>query len=126
MRRLRRLLGSRKESRDTLGSLAAGMGGQLAIVVSGIVAARLLGPADRGYLAFLVLVPVILAKLGGLGLPLAVAYECARSPAVARPLSGRIARRFAVPQAAVLLVIHGLLLGSSSTTRTARSSSPGS
>ena len=78
-------------------------------MVSGIVAARLLGPADRGHLAFLVLVPVILAKLGGLGLPLAVAYECARSPAVARPLSGRIARRFAV-QAAVLLVIHGLLL----------------
>ena len=109
MRRLGRLLGSRKDSRDTLGSLAAGMGGQLAIVVSGIVAARLLGPADRGHLAFLVLIPVILAKLGGLGLPLAVAYECARSPAVARPLSGRIARRFAV-QSAVLLVIHGLLL----------------
>jgi len=109
LRRLGRLLGSRKDSRDTLGSLAAGMGGQLAIVVSGIVAARLLGPADRGYLALLVLVPVILAKLGGLGLPLAVAYECARSPAVARPLSGRIARRFAL-QAAVLLVIHGLLL----------------
>lgn len=109
MRRLGRLLGSRQDSRDTLGSLAAGLGGQLAIVVSGIVAARLLGPADRGHLAFLVLVPVILAKLGGLGLPLAVAYECARRPAVARLLSGRIARRFSL-QAVALLVIQGALL----------------
>jgi O-antigen/teichoic acid export membrane protein len=109
LKRLGRLLGSRQDSRDTLGSLAAGVGGQLAIVVSGIVAARLLGPADRGHLAFLVLVPVILAKLGGLGLSLAVVYECARSPAVARPLSGRIARRFAA-QSGVLLLIHGALL----------------
>lgn len=48
------------------------------MVVSGVIAARLLGPEDRGYLALLVLVPIIVAKVGGLGIPLAVTYYVAR------------------------------------------------
>jgi O-antigen/teichoic acid export membrane protein len=48
------------------------------MVAGGVIAARLLGPEDRGYLALLVLVPLIVAKVGGLGIPLAVAFYVAR------------------------------------------------
>jgi O-antigen/teichoic acid export membrane protein/O-antigen ligase len=47
---------------------------QLVLVVSGVLAARILGPQDRGYLALLVLVPLVLAQLGHMGVPLAVTY----------------------------------------------------
>lgn len=60
--------------------LWGGLGAQALIIVSGVLAARLLGPADRGYLAFLVLAPLILATVGGLGLPQALTYWAARDP----------------------------------------------
>lgn len=60
--------------------LVGSFGAQALIIVSGILAARLLGPTDRGYLAFLALVPLILATVGGLGLPQALTYWLARDP----------------------------------------------
>jgi len=50
------------------------------LLMSGILAARLLGPEDRGHLALLVLPPLILGSVGGLGLPQALAYRWARDP----------------------------------------------
>jgi O-antigen/teichoic acid export membrane protein len=48
--------------------------------VSGILAARLLGPAGRGDLEAIILLPTLVAALGGLGLSQAVAYEVSKSP----------------------------------------------
>lgn len=65
-------------ARSTLESVASAMGGQGALLVSGVIAARLLGPEDRGYLALVVLVPLIVCQLGLLGVANAVTYYVAR------------------------------------------------
>ncbi|MBA2763441.1 MAG: oligosaccharide flippase family protein [Thermoleophilaceae bacterium] len=56
---------------------------QVALVVTGVVAARALGVHARGELAFLLLVPTVLTTLGGAGIPVALAYFVARKPASA-------------------------------------------
>jgi O-antigen/teichoic acid export membrane protein len=56
------------------GSLASAAVGQVALVVTGVVTARTLGPTDRGYLALVILVPAVLHAVGTLGLPRAVTY----------------------------------------------------
>lgn len=56
------------------GSLAASFFSQGALVVTGVLVARTLGPEDRGYLALLFLLPAILQQVGTLGLPLATTY----------------------------------------------------
>jgi O-antigen/teichoic acid export membrane protein len=43
--------------------------------VSGVLAARLLGPAGRGELAMIIFLPMVLAPLGELELPRSLAYE---------------------------------------------------
>lgn len=48
-------------------------------IISGILAARLLGPAGRGDLETIILLPTLVAALGGLGLSQAVAYEVSKS-----------------------------------------------
>ena len=81
LRTLRRRLGRTIASpvrRATLGTVLTGLVGQVVLAVSGVIAVRMLGPEDRGYLALLVLVPLIVAKLGGLGIPLALTYHVAR------------------------------------------------
>ena len=67
-----------------IGSVGTGLLGQVALVVSGILTARLLGPEDRGNLALLILIPVALSQLGSLGVPLAVTYEFSKDVDVAR------------------------------------------
>lgn len=71
---IQRSLRSSATARMLIGSFGA----QALIIASGILAARLLGPTDRGYLAFLALSPMILATVGGLGLPQALTYWAAR------------------------------------------------
>jgi O-antigen/teichoic acid export membrane protein len=66
--------------RDAAGTVFTGLVGQLALLVSGIVAARSLGVHDRGYLAVLVLVPVVITLVGSLGMPAAIPYFVARRP----------------------------------------------
>jgi O-antigen/teichoic acid export membrane protein len=78
-----------------VGSLLAGGASQAVLVVSGVLVARALGPADRGYMALVLLVPSVLALVGSLGLPLASTYFVARSPASVRS----IARKLMVPAA---------------------------
>lgn len=85
------------------------MGGQLAVVVSGIIAARMLGPENRGYLALLILIPVALSQLGSLGLPLAVTYEFSRDERMGGGALRNIWRT-ATGIVLILLVIHAAIL----------------
>ena len=80
---------------------------QAALVVSGVIAARLLGPTYRGYLALLVAIPSVLAQLGGLGLSLAASYFIARDPAAVRGIFSRL-RGPIVLQVITLVVAHGI------------------
>jgi O-antigen/teichoic acid export membrane protein/O-antigen ligase len=89
----------------TTGSLAAAVVGQLALVLSGVLTARLLGVEDRGHLALLILFPVVLTQVGSLGLPLALTYEIARHPRRARAL----VRTLAVPMLLQMLVLLAAL-----------------
>lgn len=61
-----------------LGSLGSAALTQVALVLTGVVAARSLGPSDRGYLALIVLVPTVLHIVGAVGLPRAVTYFVAK------------------------------------------------
>jgi O-antigen/teichoic acid export membrane protein/O-antigen ligase len=80
-------------ARALAGSLLAAGVAQAALVVSGVLVARALGPADRGYMVIVILVPTLLARVGSLGLPLASTYFVARSPEGAPS----IARKLIVP-----------------------------
>jgi O-antigen/teichoic acid export membrane protein len=53
-------------------------------VVSGVLAARLLGPAGRGELAVIVFLPMLLVPLGELELPRSLAYEVSRVDEIPR------------------------------------------
>jgi O-antigen/teichoic acid export membrane protein len=55
-------------------------------VVTGILAARLLGPAGRGELAVIIFLPVMLVTIGELELPRSVAYEASQPGEVSRKL----------------------------------------
>jgi O-antigen/teichoic acid export membrane protein len=99
-----RLLG-----RATAPTVGAGLGVQLMLLVSGVLAARALGVEDRGYLALMVLFPSVLAQLGSLGAPLAITYSVAREPEQAGALA-RTALRLALAQAAGLVVVHAAVL----------------
>ena len=63
--------------------LTAGTNGVLALLgfVTGMVAARLLGPQGRGELAAIQTWPSFIATIAMLGLPEALVYYCARDPA---------------------------------------------
>jgi len=109
-RRLLSAATSRSSLRTSLiGSVATGLGGQLAVVVSGIIAARMLGPENRGYLALLVLIPTALAALGSLGLPLALTYEFSRDPRIGRGALQRVGGA-ATGITLTLVVIHAAIL----------------
>lgn len=60
--------------RNLVLTVGAGLVIQLMLVITGPFLARLLGPAGRGDLAALMLWPVILVQLGGLGIPAALTY----------------------------------------------------
>ena len=87
----------------------SGLLGQAALIVSGVVVARALGVEDRGNLALLIVVPLLLAQFGSLGLPVAATYEIARDPAIALPLLRRLAP-LAGGLVMGLMVIHGGIL----------------
>jgi O-antigen/teichoic acid export membrane protein len=74
-----------------VGSLAASGGLQLIVIVSGVLVARSLGAADRGYLALLIVISAVSALVGMLGLPSAVTYYIARDPNQARRIVSSLA-----------------------------------
>jgi O-antigen/teichoic acid export membrane protein len=84
-----------------VGSVLTGLTAQATVIVSGVLAARLLGVEDRGYLALLTIVPTVLARFGGLGLPIATTFYIARDPGQARAIVASLAGA-AVIQATVL------------------------
>ena len=55
-------------------------------VVSGVLAARLLGPTGRGELAVILSLPLLLVQIGELELPRSLAYETSRVGEIPRPL----------------------------------------
>lgn len=60
--------------RNLVLTVGAGLLIQAMLVITGPFLARLLGPAGRGDLAALMLWPVVLVQLGGLGIPAALTY----------------------------------------------------
>ena len=96
-------------SRSIAWSVLAGGAGQAALIVSGVLAARILGVEDRGYLALFALFPAVLAQAGSLGLPLAATFELSREPARARAAVRTLAPPAAL-QAALLTLAHGAIV----------------
>ena len=47
----------------------------------------MLGPSGRGYLAALILWPLVITQLGNLGIPSALTYSIARDPSASRGLA---------------------------------------
>src|SRR5262249_6996583 len=92
---LRRLRQRVPTSGAVAGSIAAGLYAQAALVVTGVVSTRALGPTDRGYFALLLLLPAVLQQLGSLGLPLATTYFIAHN----RTQEGPIRRLIRLPAA---------------------------
>lgn len=75
---------TRRVQGATAGSVATGLAGQAALLVSGPLTARLLGVQDRGSLAFAVVVASITAQLASMGLPTAVTFLLASQGLTAR------------------------------------------
>lgn len=82
-------------------------------VVSGVLAARLLGPEGRGELAVIIFLPMLLVPLGELELPRSVAYEVSRVEEIPRSViatSFWLAVGLGVLQALLLAVLLPLYL----------------
>lgn len=105
------LLGERSGTarRDTAGTVLAGVVGQVMLLVSGVLAARILGAEGRGHLALFWLVAQALSQLGTLGLPLAAAYWIAKDPSSARSI-GRTLLLPAALQTVILVALQALAL----------------
>lgn len=92
------------------GSLVAGGLSQAALVVSGVLVARVLGPEDRGYMALVFLVPSLLALVGSLGIPLASTYFVARSPESDRAIATKLLVPACLQAALAVLLTLGAFL----------------
>jgi O-antigen/teichoic acid export membrane protein len=90
-------------------TVGAGLLGQLAVLVSGVAAARILGVEDRGHLALLALFPIVLAFFGALGVPLAVTFHIARRAEATGDVV-RAAWPVALAQGLAVLVLHAALM----------------
>jgi O-antigen/teichoic acid export membrane protein len=98
-----------RAGRPVAGSIAAGVYGQAALVVTGVIVARSLGPVDRGHIAFLLLLPSVLRQVGTLGLPSATTFFIARN----NTLQNEIVRAIRAPvilQVVLLTTLQGVLL----------------
>ncbi|MBA3421978.1 MAG: oligosaccharide flippase family protein [Thermoleophilaceae bacterium] len=87
------------------GSLLSGVVMQAALMVSGVLVARMLGVEDRGYLALLMVTQAIISQLGGLGLPISASYFVAREPGGARAIAHSLAGAYLV-QALCVVGVH--------------------
>ncbi|MFQ5695199.1 MAG: hypothetical protein ACE5HB_04345, partial [Terriglobia bacterium] len=95
--------------RHYLTTLAANASILLLGAVSGILAARLLGPVGRGELVVVTLWPMALATLGALGMNHALAFFTAREPH-RRPALLTTGLVLATLQSALLMAVGYLLL----------------
>jgi O-antigen/teichoic acid export membrane protein len=90
-------------------AIATGIAVQLVLVVTGPLLARMLGPDGRGYLAALILWPLVITQLGNLGIPSALTYSIARNPSASKAVA-RLGLSFALPQAFLLVAFQALWL----------------
>jgi O-antigen/teichoic acid export membrane protein len=98
----------REAARPLAMSVAAGLTIQLALIVSGVGAARLLGAENRGQLALIVLFPLAITQFGGLGLPVAVTFFIARANSQTRSIVHTVLRPVLV-QSVVLTALTALV-----------------
>jgi O-antigen/teichoic acid export membrane protein len=98
-----------REGHAVLAGIVSAVVTQVGLAVSGIIAARSLGPVDRGQLALVTLLPLILTQLGSLGLPLSVTYVVARGGSLPSPVS-RFAWRTCVTQSILVVVVCGAVM----------------
>lgn len=71
---------ARGRTRKAFGTLGTSYGRQALGILTGVLAARLLGVEGRGALAAVILWPSVITSLGDLGLPLAYQFYSAREP----------------------------------------------
>jgi O-antigen/teichoic acid export membrane protein len=96
--------------RSTVQSIAAGLGGQLCLLISGPIVARLLGIDGRGYFAALNAWAIMVATVGALSVPTACTYFISREPTQAGIIIAE-AYRIGLVQVLVLTsVLIGFLL----------------
>jgi O-antigen/teichoic acid export membrane protein len=95
--------------RDAALAVATGLAIQAVLILTGTLVARMLGPDGRGYLAALILWPLVITQLGNLGIPSALTYSIARDPSASRALA-RLGLGFALPQALLLIAFQALWL----------------
>ncbi len=95
--------------RDALTTIAGGVAGQLALLVSGILVARLLGVEDRGHLALFAAIALAVAYVASTGLPASITYWVARDPGGGRALA-RLIVRVGLAQSVVGLGIQAAAL----------------
>lgn len=103
--------------RAVLGGLGYAVAHQSVLLVTGILAARLLGPIDRGHLALIWTITLVVTQFGTLGLPLAVTYEIACGRATARSLLRDLGASVR-SQIALLSALYALLIVALVTTTT--------
>ena len=72
--------------------IVTGLGGQLLLLISGPLVARMLGVTDRGYLAGLIIWPVMFSAVGGLGMPAACTYYLTRDREHSGQILGEVCR----------------------------------
>jgi len=88
----------------TIASVMSGVSGQAVLMVSGILAARILGVDGRGYLAMLTVFVAIVSQVGGLGVPQAATFYISKTKR-----AGAILRQLwplMIAQSLLLLAIH--------------------
>ncbi len=103
------LLRYKEVYRSTAVSVLGSVAIQGMLLISGILAARLLGITNRGHLALFLLFVIILAQVGGLGMPLATTYWIARDGSSARSVVRTVAIP-AVVQAVIVASVHCAIL----------------
>src|SRR3954447_10610225 len=77
-------------ARQVLQSLWASAGIQAALFGSGVLVARALGPADRGELAIVQILPSVAAQLTCVGVPAAATYFIAKNRAMWRTMGRQL------------------------------------
>ncbi len=95
--------------RNVAGSIAASLGTQFALLLSGVAGARILGVLDRGRSALLLMFATILPLIATAGMPLSVTYWIAQNRRIGRRLVAGI-RRILVIQTLAVVLVHACVL----------------
>jgi O-antigen/teichoic acid export membrane protein len=99
-----------RRSADSSISIGTAFVLQGALIVSGVIAARLLGAENRGFLALLVLYPAVLGVMGTLGIPASVTYHIAKSPEASRSVIRKLGAPLGLVTAGLVLIHMTIVL----------------